>query len=118
MSRFLSNPAGWQPVTPEDADAEAALDLIRQVVHTEFHSLVSRRLIQQQLATWRNAFELTGKGSTFERAQEIRDIYEEAAPIPNSVMTDVSADFMAEVRRIVSDAVERQRGLTPSDKTP
>jgi energy-coupling factor transporter ATP-binding protein EcfA2 len=117
VSRFLSNPAGWQPVTPIETDAEAALDLIRQVVHTEFHSLVSRRLINDQLTTWRNAFELSGRGSTFERAQEIRDIYEEAAPVPSAVMTEVSAEFMAEVRRIVSDAVDRQRGMT-SDGAP
>ncbi len=109
VSRFLSNPAGWEPVTPEEAEAEAALDLIRQIVHTEFHSLAARRLVQEQLDTWRNAFELRGKGSTFERAQEIRDIYEEAAPIPSAAMTDVSAEFMAEVRRIVAQAVDAQR---------
>lgn len=109
VSRFLSNPASWEPVTPDEAEAEAALDLIRQVVNVEFHSLASRRLAQEQLEAWRDAFERKGKGSTFERAQEIRDIYEEAAPIPNAVMTDVSAAFMAEVRRIVSEAVSRQQ---------
>lgn len=101
-----------QPITPDEADAEASLDLIRQVVHSEFHSLVSRRLVENQLSTWRDAFEPTGKGSTFERAKEIRDIYEEAAPIPNAVMTEVSAELLAEVRRIVSDAVDRQKGMT------
>lgn len=106
VSRFLSNPAGWDPVTPDEAEAEASLDLVRQVVHTEFHSLASKRLVQEQLDTWRNAFELRGKGSTFERAQEIRDIYEDAAPIPSAVMNNVSVEFMAEVRRIVADAVD------------
>jgi hypothetical protein len=48
-------PTGWQPLTPEEADAEAAINLIRKVVHTEFHSLVLWRLAQGQLATWRNA---------------------------------------------------------------
>ncbi|WP_230189900.1 hypothetical protein [Sphingobium sp. CECT 9361] len=109
VSRFLSNPASWEPLIPEEAEAEAALDLVRQVVHTRFHSLAARRLVQEQIETWRSAFELSGKGSTFERAQEIRDIYEDAAPIPNAVMTDVSAEFMAEIRRIVSEAVEQQR---------
>jgi len=111
VSRFLSNPAGWEPIKPEEAEAEAALDLIRQVVNREFHLLASRRILQEQLDTWRNAFGLKGKGSTFERAQEIRDIYEDAAPVPTAAMTDVSAQFMAEVRRIVSNAVEQQRHL-------
>ena len=117
VSRFLSNPAGWNPVAPEEAGAEAALDLIRQVVHGEFHSLATRRLVQEQLDTWRDAFELKGKGSTFERAQEIRDIYEDAAPVPSAAMTEVSATFMAEVRRIVSNAVDAQRGVQSSDST-
>lgn len=111
-SRFLSSPAGWEPLTPDEADAEAALDLVRQVVHTRFHSLAARRLVQEQIETWRGAFELSGRGSTFERAQEIRDIYEDAAPIPNAVMTNVSAEFMAEIRSIVSEAVEQQRSST------
>jgi energy-coupling factor transporter ATP-binding protein EcfA2 len=115
VSRFLSNPAKWEPVTPEEAEAEAALDLIRQVVHTEFHALASRRLVHEQLDTWRGAFELRGRGSTFERAQEIRDIYEDAAPVPSAAMTDVSAEFMAEVRRIVSDAVDDQRGTASNE---
>ena len=112
VSRFLSNPAGWEPVTPDEAGAEAALDLIRQRVNTQCLPLVSRRLVQEQLETWRNAFELKGKGSTFTRAQKIRDIYEDAAPIPSAAMTDVSAQFMAEVRRIVFSAVEQQRSMT------
>ena len=112
VSRFLSNPAGWEPTTPDEVDAEAALDLIRQTVHTEFHSLASRRLIQDQLDTWRIAFDMRGKGSAFARAQEIRDIYEDAAPVPTAAMTDVSAQFMADVRRIVSNAVEQQRSMT------
>lgn len=109
VSRFLSKPASWVPVTPDEAEAEAALDLIREAVSIEFHSLAPRRLAQEQLQAWRSAFELKGKGSTFERAQEIRNIYEEAAPVPNAVMTDVSAEFMAEIRRIVSEAVSRQQ---------
>lgn len=116
VSRFLSNPAGWEPTTPDETDAEATLDLIRQAVHTEFHSLALRRLVQEQLDTWRGAFDLRGKGSTFERAQEIRDIYEEAAPVPSAAMTDVSAIFMAEVRRIVSAAIDHQRGVTNSQR--
>jgi hypothetical protein len=73
----------------------SSLGVFRQIVHTEFHSLATRRLVQEQLDTWRGAFDLRGKGSTFERAQEIRDIYEEAAPVPRAAMTDVSAGSFA-----------------------
>jgi hypothetical protein len=106
VSRFLSNPARWVPATPSEEEAEAALDLIRQRVHSEFHSLASRRLVQDQLDAWRGALELKGVGSTFDRAQELRLIYEGAAPVPTAAMTEISAKLMSEVRRIVVDAVE------------
>jgi len=109
VSRFLSNPAGWEPIVPHEAEAEAALDVIRQLVHSEFHSLAAHRLVQDQQDAWRAAFELKGKGSTLERAQEIRDIYEEAAPVPNAAMTQVSAAFMADIKRTVTEAVSRNQ---------
>ncbi|WP_037278126.1 ATP-binding protein [Rubellimicrobium mesophilum] len=108
VSRFLSSPASWAPTTPTEAEAEAALDLIREAVNIKFHSLAARRLAQEQLEVWRDAFELKGKGSTFERAQVIRDIYEEAVPVPNAVMTEVSKAFLDEIRQIVGDAVKQQ----------
>ncbi len=114
VSKYLGNPAGWEPRVPDEAEAEAALDLIRQEVHAEFHNLAVRRMVQEQLEDWRKAFEHRGKGSTFDRAQEIRGIYEEAAPVPSSVITTVSADFLAEVRRIVSAAIQNQEGSVPA----
>lgn len=111
VSRFLSNPARWTPATPSEEEAEAALDLLRQKVHSEFHSLALRRLVQDQLEAWRGALELKGVGSTFDRAQELRLIYEGAAPVPTAAMTEVSAKLMGEVRRIVVDAVAARIGV-------
>ena len=109
VSKYLSNPSAWKPVMPEEAEAEAALDLIRQEVHTHFHTLAMRRLVEEHLEAWREAFDRRGKGSTFVRAQEIRGIYEEASPVPSSVITPVSADFLGELRRIVIEAVDTRK---------
>jgi hypothetical protein len=106
---YLANPTGWEPRVPDEEEAQAALDLIRQEVHLEFHKLGTHRMIQDQLGDWRRAFELKGKGSTLDRARELRDIYDEAAPVPSAIISDVSASFLAAVRRIVDVAVENQR---------
>jgi hypothetical protein len=67
------------------------------------------RIIQKQLKGWRRAFEFKGKGSAFDRARELRDIYEKAVPVPSAVVTAVSDALLTEVRRIVDVAVDNQR---------
>jgi len=109
VSRFLDNPASWEPIDPTEEEGEAALDQIRQIVHARFHSLAVHRLVQDQLDDWRRAFALRGSGSTFSRAQQIRGILEEAAPVPDAIMAAPSAVFLSEVRRIVLGAIDEYR---------
>jgi len=108
VSRFLDNPLSWRPNEPDEEHQEAAIDLIRQEVNTALYAVVERRLINEPLADWRAAFDLRGKGSTFTRAQFLGDIFEEAAPVPASVMTPPARQFLDEVRTIVQQALERR----------
>jgi hypothetical protein len=94
VSRFLDNPSRWSPRVPSEKEAEAVLSEIRQEVYTELHSLAERRLVQNHLNEWRAAYQHRGKGSTFDRAQEINAIYEHGAPIASTVMTAISAEFI------------------------
>jgi hypothetical protein len=105
ISRFLDNPIRWSPRDPNEEETEAALSAIRQEVYTELHSLSERRLVQDHLSEWRAAYEYRGKGSTFDRAQEINSIYEHGAPIASTVMTAVSAEFILEMRKVVYNAI-------------
>jgi hypothetical protein len=105
VSRFLDNPSGWRPRVPSEEEADAALSEIRKQVYTELHSLAERRLVQDHINEWRTAYEYRGKGSTFDRAQEINAIYESGAPIASTVITAISAEFIQEMRRIVHHAI-------------
>lgn len=109
ISRFLDKPARWEPVQPNEVEAEAALDLIRQAVHSHFHSLAMERLIVDSLEDWRRAFTQAGQGSTYRRAQQIRGILEAAAPVPDAVLNEPAVQFLDRVRRIVIDSVAEQR---------
>ena len=110
ISRFLDNPIDWTREPEDDQERHAAVAEIRRAVSTEMHEFALRRLVEQHLAEWRDAYALRGTGSTFVRARTIRGIYDEAAPVPNAVMPPPSKQFLADVRRIVTGAIDGSGG--------
>jgi len=111
VSRFLNNPIDWTRQPVDAQEEQAALAHVRQMVDTGLHDLAVRRLVETHLAEWRTAYEeFRGPGSTRRRAVAIHAIYESAAPLPDAVMTPPSATFLAEIRRIVTAAIEANGG--------
>ncbi len=110
VSCFLDSPIDWTREPKDDNERHAAIAEIRRAVSTEMHDFALHRLVEQHLAEWREAYSLRGSGSTFVRARSIRGIYDEAAPIPDAVMPPPSKKFLADVRRIVTDAIEGSGG--------
>ena len=117
-SRFLDNPIDWTREPEDDQERHAAVAEIRRAVSTEMHEFALQRLVEQHLAEWGEAYDLRGRGSTFVRARTIRGIYDEAAPIPDAAMPPPSKQFLADVRRIVTGAIDGSGGkvrLTEGD---
>jgi hypothetical protein len=113
ISRFLNGPIDWTRTPADDNERQVAIDRIREVIEVQLGDLAVRRLVEQHLPDWRTAYDgpkATGAGSTFRRANAIQSIYDAAAPIPDAVMTTPSALFLAEIRRIVTSAVESTGG--------
>lgn len=110
IANFLDNPICWSRTPVDDDEAQQALAPIRQAVFSNLHGLALQRLIQDHLGDWRHSFEFKGKGSAARRAFEIRSIYELAAPVPGTVNTGPSLEFMREVRNLVSSAVRANKG--------
>lgn len=110
ISGILDKPDAWTREPEDDQERQAAIDRVRRSVSTAMHELASTRIVEQHLAEWRNAYELRRAGSTSERARAISSIYGEAAPVPDSVMPPPSRLFLAEVRRLVIDAIEKNGG--------
>jgi hypothetical protein len=111
VSRFLEQPVAWEGDEAEDQDQRArALDSVRRSVSSVVQDLTLRRLIDTHIAEWVTAYAYAGRGSTFTRAQEIRDIFEEAAPIPGVVLEMRTKDFLDDVRGLVHAAIERGGG--------
>ena len=118
ISRFLDVPVGWTREPADDQERQAAIAGIQRVVSSKVHELALRRIVERHLAEWRTAYDLRGKGSTFVRARAIRGIYDDAAPLPDAVMPPPSKRFLAEVRRIVVNAIKTGGGEVKSDVTP
>lgn len=110
ISRFLDNPIDWTREPGDEEEQQLAISRIRQAVATSLHDMAKRRIVERPLEEWRNAFDLRGSGSTGRRNQSIRGIYEAAAPMPDTVMTHATAEFLAEVRGIVETAIKANGG--------
>jgi hypothetical protein len=110
VSRFLDEPIDWTREPEDDQERQAAIARIRRTVSAAMHELALQRIVEQHLAEWREAYDLRGTGSTFQRARAIRGIYDEAAPVPDAVMPPPSKQFLSEVRLIVTGAIEASGG--------
>ncbi|HEV2350411.1 MAG TPA: hypothetical protein VG028_11255 [Terriglobia bacterium] len=111
ISRFLNTPIGWTRNPADEQEEQATISHIRQMVDVALHDLAVRRLVENPLSDWRVAYdEFRGPGSTRQRATAIHGIYDSAVPLPDAVMTSPSVIFLAEIRRIVTSAIEANGG--------
>jgi len=109
ISSFLSEPLEWSPLLPKEGADDIriqAVDAIRREVNKRLHDLSRRRMIDEQLSGWVEAYELKGTGSTRVRARDLVDLYETAAPIPNEMPGPDANEFLFELRELVAESVE------------
>jgi hypothetical protein len=92
---------------PEDKEDEKiqALDNIKKNVFQRLHELSHRRLIDERLSGWVEAYNHRGTGSTRVRAREVVGLYESAAPVPNEMPGPDANEFLFELRELVADSV-------------
>jgi hypothetical protein len=108
VSRFLAEPLNWKPETPpehREAEKVQAIDNIRTQVFARLHDLSKRRLIDERLSGWVEAYERRGTGSTKVRARELVGLYESAAPVPNEMPGPDLNEFLFEVRELVAESI-------------
>lgn len=116
ISRFLEKPAAWHgPSDPEQR--QAFLDKVRRGVFSALHTFIADRLLSDPLPEWVRGFELAGSGSTFVRAQLIREIVVGAAPVPTETMGREVTAFLTQLRTMVFTAIRESGGLLISDET-
>lgn len=111
ISAFVERPIEWKGDGAGDPDHRArALNSVRRAVEAVVGDLSKQRVVADHLPEWITAYAHRGGGSTFVRAQEIRDIYEEAAPVPAVVLEGPAKEFLDTMRHVVHDAIEAGGG--------
>jgi energy-coupling factor transporter ATP-binding protein EcfA2 len=110
ISKWLDSPAGWTGAPLNDEQRDMALGAIRKAVFAALHDLVETRLADAHRPDWSKAFDYSGSGSSYRRAEDIDRIYEEAAPVINAAMTNPARAFLHELHTLVRNAVELSGG--------
>jgi hypothetical protein len=109
--RFLENPVGWTPTTP-DADMQAlAVAAVCAELNARLRDFSLTRLIEDRYLDWASAFTShAGTGSTRRRALAINELYDAAAPIPGDTPDPSGNEFLFAVRVLVRDSILAANG--------
>ncbi len=108
VSDWLDEPVEWRGRGTSE-DEKAVIDNIRQVTSQRIHAYAERQIAEERLREWEDAYDLRGRGSTFERARLMFGrILEPAAPrIQSRARRDAAAEeFRDNIRRILREAVD------------
>ncbi len=107
---FIENPIGWDPRNATDEMKQAAIDETTRELDRSLHQFVSQRMFRNKVIEWYKAYSHRGIGSTRVRANEVRGIYSDAAPIPGEIPTSESNRFLHEIKQIVREALSKSGG--------
>lgn len=111
ITRYLDTPLRWDGKQPSEEEAEAALGLVQREVYKRLRPLAEQRLIEAGLDRWTRAFNMAGRGSTFDRARAIQSVYVENVPVPGPALDYRSTDLLREMQTLVSEAIEAAGGV-------
>jgi hypothetical protein len=103
----LQNPISWTGPEPSDDDKQVIYEQMANALSNRLLDIASRRLKTDRLGEWRQAFDVSGTGSTFQRAKLIASqVYDRAAPIPDIAPSPERDAFLEEVAAAIKAAAE------------
>ncbi len=105
ISIFLSAPVLWDPKHASDEMKRQVANQIAQKVFSELHRLGQQRFFHDRVKDWVAAYAHRGTGSTYDRARDIEEIYDVAAPIPGEAGNENACKLVAEINGVVKAAV-------------
>lgn len=104
---FIQNPLKWDGLEPQDEHKQDVFDRFAQSISKKTLDLATRRLRDEHVPQWQEAYARRGTGSTFLRAAIIKDdIYERAAPIPDVAPSPDRNRFLHDVIALVDEAAK------------
>lgn len=111
LSIWLDRPLRWNKTSHTQSEERAAIDDIRQSTFQRIHDVVERRLWDERIDSWGEAYQFSGTGSTKVRANHMMvDIYQPAAPSIDLTMTSQMRKFRDEILEATREAIEEAGG--------
>jgi hypothetical protein len=102
LYKAIQDPRNWQPRPPSDDEKQAFFERFVNRVSSDIMTISDRRLKSERVPIWQEAYNQSGKGSSYVRAAIIADrIYTPAAPV--APVPDRAA-FLKEVLDVVERA--------------
>lgn len=106
MTSFINNPRAWRGNPPTEEAKQHAVEAVAREFFSRLHELAHQRLFLEHVAEWREAYDRRGKGSTLERARDMKYIYEDAAPIPGETPDPAANDLLDLVRNLFKQSAD------------
>ena len=104
---FIQNPITWEGPEPNDEEKQKVFDHFAQSISERALQLSSEKIRLNHVNDWIEAYSRRGPGSTFKRAAIIEDeIYQKAAPVPDTAPSPDRNQFLHDVIRLVADAAQ------------
>lgn len=101
---YIGKPRYWKPGKPSEEMCDAAINLVAQEFFTRLHKMVPDTLWLAYLKDWQRAYDLRGPGTGNGRKQDVKLIYNLAAPIPTAVPTPQASEFLDTIRSVFKEA--------------
>jgi hypothetical protein len=105
---LLQNPIRWDPTEPtDDEHKQQVYDGLANALSAKMLDLATKRVRAERMVEWQEAFNQSGRGSSYARASIIGErIYERAAPIPDATPSPDRNAFLHEVAAVVEGVCE------------
>jgi hypothetical protein len=101
---MLQRPVRWEHDDHDDETQQLVISAISQAVTRKLIQLTRKRLIEDRLPAWQEAYIQRGTGSTFDRARIIADeVYDRGAPVPGVAASPDQNDFLKAVAQLLVD---------------
>lgn len=100
----IQEPIRWERDEPNEDSQQQIYDEFSSTLTGRLLELASRRVWTERSDEWQEAFNQSGKGSTFVRAEIIaEEIYDKAAPVPDLTPSPDRNRFLHEVLALIEE---------------
>lgn len=102
ITKFLYNFRECDPESADDSQKQNIISNIQRSFSEQVNAFISKELHKNKLPDWFDAYSLRGKGSSFERAESILNIYRRTAP---SEINFNEAEFYSKVKEMLVKSI-------------